>query len=178
MAQILYSYTFLDSRGKKTAAAYFGSTPEAQTLSNLHDDWIALGSILESITAAKITNGQVKIGFAQDVAWKDTPVDGSNISEAMLFDFVLNGIVYRQSYLVPAPADAALDASNKIDLTDAGVKAFINGMVSGWGVGTAVVGMGKFGQDITGFLGCRTTDRTHRRQATMKTYVDGANYVP
>jgi hypothetical protein len=178
MTQVIYSYTFKDQEGRQASYGYFGSTPEAHTLTDVHGDWEALGAVLEALTDCEIVKGQITLRFDRNAAWKASPVAGANISKAGLFEFILANTIYRQSFLVPSMNALSLDAAKKIDITDTGVKAFINGVVSGWGTGNAVVGMGKFGQDVTGFLGCRTTDRTHRKQSTAKTWVDGSSYVP
>lgn len=178
MTQVIYSYTFKDQEGRQTSTNYFGSTPEGDTLTLVHGNWEEFGAILEALTDCQIVKGQIVLRFTPNVAWKVNPVAGANISKAGLFEFILAATSYRQSFLVPSMNAASLDPNKKIDITDAGVKAFINSLVSGWGTGDTTVGMGKFGQDITGFLGCRTTDRTHRRESSLKTYVSGSNYAP
>lgn len=177
MAAVIYSFTLQDAIGVKTPVAFFGSTPEAQTLTQIHDNWAELGAVLDAISAAKIVKGQILLRFVPDVAWKAVPEDTSRVTGNGLFSFIMQDTIYRQSYLVPSLADAALDAANKIDITDAGVKALINSLVGGWGAADVVKGIGKHGEDITGFSGCSTVGRTHRRQQMTKTYVDGSTYV-
>lgn len=174
----IFSYPVIDAQSKRAPVTFHAMVPDAATLQQVHDAWVVMGTNIQSICAGKVGGGSVKLTFAQDVNWRDVPLDYARLADGGLFDFSLANLIYRTSVVIPALADDALDASNKINITDAGVRAVINALVSGFGQGNAYTGVDRFGNDMNGFLGCRTTGRGYRKQLAAKTFVSGSNYVP
>lgn len=167
-----------DSQGKRAPASLHIAVPDAATLTEVHAAWVTMGGFIQAISGAKVGQGEVRLKFAQDAAWSDTPDDAAYLANGGLFDFSLASSFYRDSVTIPALLDGVLDAGNKVDITDAAVKAFINALVSGFGAATAYTGENRFGVDYSGFLGCRTSGRGYSKQLAKKTWVDGSNYVP
>lgn len=178
MAVAIWSYSFLDGHGVPVPARYYFSVPEAATLAQLHTEWETFGTILQTISSAKLVGGQSQLKYGQKAGWLNVPDPASDHNVSGLFDFIQANSIYREGYIVPALAEAAMDTGGGPDLTNDAVKDYIDAVVSGRGLTAQYTGISKPGNDITGLFQCRISGRSNRKALIRNTTRSGSGYVP
>lgn len=175
---IVVHYSLLDAQGVRVPAQFYvGDAALGLTGTAFIAAAVTFGTIVQNISDAKMTGGEIRIPITADAGWKANPVNFSHVGDAGLFQFGQANSKYTQSAVVPAIGTSVLDSANGIDLEDAAVKAFINAILAGTDLAANFRVVSKFDNAIDTFLGCEYVDRTHRRQVKGKTYRSGANYA-
>jgi hypothetical protein len=129
----LFAYALLDDEGLKNTTsfpvAYDGST---ETVDAVIGAWLSYGGLLNAVTDAKITGGQILIPLERDASWKATPTEGNNVNQVMNLNFDNDFNSYATSILIPAYKESQLNADGTPNLTATALAALIAAIIAGY----------------------------------------------
>ncbi len=129
----IFSYSLLDDEGLKNTVsfpvAYDGAT---ETMDALIGAWLSYGGLLNAVTDAKITGGQMLVPLERDASWKATPTEGNNVNQVMNLNFDNDFNSYATSILIPAYKESQLNADGSVNLSATALAAFIAAIIAGY----------------------------------------------
>lgn len=115
------SYTMQDNDRVKASAPFYVSYDGAlETVDGLIGVWLALGTLIDAVTGARIINGSITIPLAADAGWKATPISGQSVSDTLNLSFSNDDTIYRDTFAIPAVRDTLINAQGQPILTAAG----------------------------------------------------------
>lgn len=161
----IFSYSLEDAAGVKGSCSFFVAYDAAvETVDALLGAAAGLGGLIDAVTAAKITEFNVKINALPDPSWNvGKPVANVDMEQTLLENFSITDSQYVQSYDVPCLRDTLITAGKKPNIAGGAIQALNNAIISGTGI-TGYTINSKFLLDLTGLVDAQVSFRKHRRQ--------------
>jgi hypothetical protein len=163
----ILSATLKDEMGTTATFPLYVTVPDTVTVANLHTYMQDFLGILDPITDAQI----IQFKWSSDMPFsgaKGAPVAGGRVEQTGLFNFENSVTRFKAGYDIPAIANSTITAGAKktIDLTNAGIVAFISFMEA---VTLLITPTDKFVGALVALIDAAMTFRKHRKQLTRAT---------
>lgn len=159
----IFSYSLKDAVGVRgTADFYTAYDASTETVSALLGAAAALGGMLDAVTAAKITEFNVKINALPDPGWKASAIANIDMEQTLLENFSIHDSKYPQDIDIPCLRDTLIDSAGRPILTAGGAIAILNAaIISGTGI-TGVSINSKFLEELDALLSAAVTFRKRK----------------
>lgn len=172
-----FSYQLRDSSGITANTDIFCNVADATTITNLRAYWIALGTLLDAVTDAKITRGRLTLGQSADPGFKANPASPSVVDLAGVLQFNVASSLRTWPIVIPA-LGTSQQSAGRVNLNATALHALINQALQGTGSAGTYIPSNPQGQVFTSIQNGFRGERSHRKQYSSKTNMSGGSYVP
>lgn len=169
MATLLteWSYQVKDALGVETTHTIFVNVPDTVTLAALNTSAQGYGDVFDGVTGAQITAQHVRVVVPLSGNGKATPDAGSEVEKTMLANFSQTSSIYKNGIDVPA-VKSTLITAGRIDLSNAGLQAWVNWLTSAH---TGIQAVSKFALTLIALLDALISFRKHRKAEGRRSIV-------
>jgi hypothetical protein len=164
-----FSFSLVDAVGTKATALMYATLPAGATLTQAQADFVALGAALDGVTGAQIRNGQMRVNFPADGAWKASPDADSLVEQTATFNIGVAENTRRWGINVPAIKDALLGVGDAVLVANAAVIAFTKAVDGTTALTIGNVANAAF-QVATSAIDVVTAFRKHRKQLSRSSF--------
>jgi len=157
----IFSYSLQDAAGVKgTTDIYVAYDAATETVSALLGAAAAYGGLLDAVTAAKITEFNIKINALPDPSWKSAAIANVDMEQTLLENFSIEDSQYVQAIDIPCLRDTLI--VNGRPVIASGAIAALNAAITST-VGTGVAAQSKFLLNLVALVDAAVTFRKRKR---------------
>jgi hypothetical protein len=163
---VQFSITERDGLGTEAANCFYGEADDGATAAQLAAQWASVAALQDAITDGQIIRGSVTLHQLPGAGLKAAPLPGSRVEQTAVFNLSATGTTRRNGFDIPTLSDAVILAG-KVDLANALVTAFWNGLAATGGI---VRFTNAYGQPLITLIDVLLSFRPKRKQLARSSF--------